>query len=123
MLTIYTGHHLEKVTPNIDIELSPLDTPEATIQKATDVFEQSKAKPVIFRTNDILFLDTIRTVAMENDMLNNVTIIHMHEDNTNHWLKFDENGWLNSPCDYNYPLTNISNRFYKAMYEKRRKKN
>ena len=120
MLTIYTGHHLEKVTSNTDIELSPLDTPETTIQKATDVFEQSKTRSVIVRTNDILFLDAIRTVAMENDMLDTVTIIHMHKDNTNHWLKFDENGWLNSPCDYNYPLTNINNRFYKAMYEKRR---
>ena len=120
MLTIYTGHHLKKVTPNINIESSPLDTPEITIQKATDVFEQSKTRSVIFRTNDILFLDTIRAVAMENDMLNTVTIIHMHKDNTNHWLKFDENGWLNSPCDHNYPLTNINNRFYRAMYEKRR---
>lgn len=42
MLTIYTGHHLNTVTPNIDLELSTLDTPETTIQKATDVFEQSK---------------------------------------------------------------------------------
>lgn len=120
MLTIYTGHHLEKVTPNINIKLSPLDAPETTIRKATDVFEQSKTATVIVRTNDILFLDTIRTVAMENDMLDAVTIIHIHKDHTNHWLKFDENGWLNSPCDYNYPLTNINNRFYRAMYEKRR---
>lgn len=87
---------------------------------STDVFEQSKTRSVIFRTNDILFLDAIRTLAMENDMLDAVTIIHMHKDNTNHWLKFNENGWLNSPCDYNYPLININNRFYRAMYEKRR---
>lgn len=33
MLTIYTGHHLNTVTPNIDLELSTLDTPETTIQK------------------------------------------------------------------------------------------
>lgn len=120
MLTIYTGHHLEKVSPNINIEPSPLDAPETTIRKATTLFEHAKTTSIIVRTNDILFLDTIRTVAMENDMLDAVTIIHMHKDNTSHQLKFDENGWLNSPCDYNYPLTNISNRFYKAMYEKRR---
>lgn len=120
MLTIYTGHHLKKVVPNINIEPSPLNTPENTIQKATDVFEQSKTMPVSFRTNDVLFLDTIRTIAMENDMLDTVTIIHIHEDNTNHWLKFDENGSLGSPCSYSYPLTNINNRFYKCLYEKRR---
>ena len=120
MLTIYTGHHLEKVTPNINIEPSPLDAPETTIRKATDVFEQSKTATVIVRTNDILFLDTIRTVAMESDMLDAVTIIHMHKDNTNHWLKFDENGSLGSTCSYSYPLTNINNRFYKCLYEKRR---
>ena len=45
MLTIYTGHHLNTITPNIDIELSHLDAPETTIQKATDVFEQSKSTP------------------------------------------------------------------------------
>lgn len=123
MLTIYTGHHLEKVTPNINIEPSPLDAPETTIQKATDVFEQSKTATVIVRTNDILFLDTIRTVAMENDMLDAVTIIHMHKDHTNHWLKFDENGSLGSPCSYSYPQININNRFYKCLYEKRRKNN
>lgn len=122
MLTIYTGHHLEKVTSNTDIELSPLDTPEATIQKATDVFEQSKAKPVIFRTNDILFLDAIRTVAMENNMLDIVTIIHIHKDHTKHQLKFDENGNLNSPCHYSSAQVEINNRFYKVLYEKRRKK-
>lgn len=65
MLTIYTGHHLNTVTPNIDIELSHLDAPETTIQKAADVFEQSKDTPVIIRTNDILFLDTIKALAME----------------------------------------------------------
>ena len=122
MLTIYTGHHLEKVTPNVNLEPSPLDAPETTIRKATTIFEHSKTTPIIIRTNDILFLDAIRTVAMENDMLNAVTIIHIHKDNTNHQLKFDENGSLGSPCAYSYPHTQINNRFYKVLYEKRRKK-
>ena len=122
MLTIYTGHHLNTVTPNIDIEWSHLDTPETIIQKATDVFEQSKNAPVIIRTNDILFLDTIKALAMENDRLDDITIVHMHEDNTNHWLKFDENGSLNSPCHYSSPQVEMNNRFYKTLYEKRRKK-
>lgn len=123
MLTIYTGHHLNTVTPNIDIELSHLDAPETTIQKATDVFEQSKSTPVIIRTNDILFLDTIKALAVENELLETITIIHMHKDNTNHWLKFNEDGSVESPCDYHMPLLQISNRFYKALYEKRRKSN
>lgn len=123
MLTIYTGHHLNTVTPNIDIELSHLDAPETTIQKATDVFEQSKSTPVIIRTNDILFLDTIKALAMENELLDTITIIHMHKDNTNHWLKFDENGSLNSPCHYSSPQVEMNNRFYKVLYEKRRKNN
>lgn len=122
MLTIYTGHHLEKVTPNVNLEPSSLDAPETTIRKATTIFEHSKTTPVIIRTNDILFLDTIRTVAMENDMLDAVTIIHMHKDNTNHWLKFDENGNLNSPCHYSSAQVEMNNRFYKILYEKRRKK-
>lgn len=121
MLTIYTGHHLNTVTPNIDIELSHLDAPETTIQKATDVFAQSKDTPVIIRTNDILFLDAIKALAMEQDQLDDVTIIHMHEDNTNHWLKFDENGNLNSPCHYSSAQVEMNNRFYKVLYEKRRK--
>lgn len=120
MLTIYTGHHLEKVSPNINIEPSPLDAPETTIRKATTLFEHAKATSIIVRTNDILFLDTIRTVAMENDMLDAVTIIHTHKDNTNHWLKFDENGNLNSPCRYSSPQVEMNNRFYKVLYEKRR---
>lgn len=123
MLTIYTGHHLEKVTPNINIEPSPLDAPETTIRKATTLFEHAKATSIIVRTNDILFLDTIRTVAMENDMLDAVTIIHMHKDNTSHQLKFDENGNLNSPCHYSSAQVEMNNRFYKVLYEKRRKKN
>lgn len=123
MLTIYTGHHLEKVSPNINIEPSPLDAPETTIRKATTLFEHSKATSIIVRTNDILFLDAIRTIAMENDMLDAVTIIHMHKDNTNHWLKFDENGNLNSPCHYSSAHVEINNRFYKILYEKRRKNN
>ncbi len=123
MLTIYTGYHLEKVTPNVNLEPSPLDAPETTIRKATNVFEQAKATSIIIRTNDILFLDTIRTVAMENDMLDTVTIIHMHKDNTNHQLKFDENGSLNSPCHYSSPQVEMNNRFYKVLYEKRRKNN
>lgn len=122
MLTIYTGHHLEKVTPNVNLEPSSLDAPETTIRKATTIFEHSKTTPIIIRTNDILFLDTIRTVAMENDMLDAVTIIHMHKDNTNHWLKFDENGNLNSPCHYSSAQVEMNNRFYKILYEKRRKK-
>lgn len=123
MLTIYTGHHLEKVSPNINLEPSPLDAPETTIRKATTLFEHAKATSIIVRTNDILFLDTIRTVAMENDMLDAVTIIHMHKDNTSHQLKFDENGNLNSPCHYSSAQVEINNRFYKVLYEKRRKKN
>lgn len=123
MLTIYTGHHLEKVTPNVNLEPSPLDAPETTIRKATTLFEHAKATSIIVRTNDILFLDTIRTVAMENDMLDAVTIIHMHKDNTSHQLKFDENGNLNSPCHYSSAQVEINNRFYKVLYEKRRKKN
>lgn len=123
MLTIYTGHHLEKVSPNINIEPSPLDAPETTIRKATTLFEHAKTTSIIVRTNDILFLDTIRTVAMENDMLDAVTIIHMHKDNTSHQLKFDENGNLNSPCHYSSAQVEMNNRFYKVLYEKRRKKN
>lgn len=123
MLTIYTGHHLEKVSPNINIEPSPLDAPETTIRKATTLFEHAKATSIIVRTNDILFLDTIRTVAMENDMLDAVIIIHMHKDNTSHQLKFDENGNLNSPCHYSSAQVEMNNRFYKVLYEKRRKKN
>lgn len=123
MLTIYTGHHLNTVTPNIDIELSHLDTPETTIQKATDVFEQSKSTPVIIRTNDILFLDTIKALAMENDLLDDVIIIHIHNEHTRHELKFDENGSLNSPCHYSSPQVEMNNRFYKVLYEKRRKNN
>lgn len=123
MITIYTGHHLNTVTPNIDIEWSHWDTPETIIQKATDVFEQAKATSIIVRTNDILFLDVIKALAMENDMLDTVTIIHMHKDNTNHRLTFNEDGNMESPCDYHMPLLEISNRFYKALYEKRRKNN
>lgn len=122
MLTIYTGHHLEKVTPNVNLESSPLDVPETTIRKATTIFEHAKATSIIIRTNDILFLDTIRTVAMENDMLDAVTIIHTHKDHTNHQLKFDENGNLNSPCHYSSAQVEMNNRFYKVLYEKRRKK-
>lgn len=120
MLTIYTGHHLEKVMPNVNLEPSPLDAPETTIRKATTIFEHSKVTPIIVRTNDIRFLDTIKALAMENDMLDTVTIIHMHKDNTNHWLKFDENGNLNSPCHYSSPQVEMNNRFYKVLYEKRR---
>ena len=123
MLTIYTGQHLEKVTPNVNLEPSPLDAPETTIRKATTIFEHAKATSIIVRTNDILFLDAIRTVAMENDMLDIVTIIHIHKDNTNHQLKFDENGNLNSPCHYSSAQVEMNNRFYKILYEKRRKKN
>lgn len=122
MLTIYTGHHLNTVTPNIDIELSHLDAPETTIQKATDIFERSKIAPVIIRTNDILFLDAIKALAMEQDRLDDVTIVHIHDDHTQHELKFDENGNLNSPCHYSSPLVEMNNRFYKVLYEKRRKK-
>ena len=122
MLTIYTGHHLEKVAPNVNLEPSPLDAPETTIRKATILFEHAKTKSIIIRTNDILFLDAIRTIAMENDMLDTVTIIHMHKDNTSHQLKFDENGNLNSPCHYSLAQVEMNNRFYKILYEKRRKK-
>ena len=123
MLTIYTGHHLEKMTPNVNLEPSPLDAPETTIRKATTLFEHAKATSIIVRTNDILFLDTIRTVAMENDMLDAVTIIHTHKDHTSHQLKFDENGNLNSPCHYSSAQVKMNNRFYKVLYEKRRKNN
>ena len=124
MLTIYTGHHLNTVSPNIDLESSPLDAPETTIQKATDVFEQSKNAPVIIRTNDILFLDTIQAVAMEQDLLDDITIIHMHEDGTNHWLKFDDLiddlGGVDRSCDYHTPLMQIDERCHDAWFEKRR---
>lgn len=123
MLTIYTGHHLEKVTPNINIEPSPLDAPETTIRKATTLFEHSKTTPIIVRTNDILFLDAIKALAMENNMLDDITIIHIHKDHTQHQLKFDENGSLNSLCHYSLPQVEMNNRFYKVMYEKRRKNN
>lgn len=108
--------------PNVNLEPSPLDAPETTIRKATTLFEHAKTTSIIVRTNDILFLDTIRTIAMENDMLDAVTIIHTHKDNTNHWLKFDENGNLNSPCHYSSAQVEMNNRFYKILYEKRRKK-
>ena len=123
MLTIYTGHHLNTVTPNIDIELSHLDAPETTIQKATDVFAQSKDTPVIIRTNDILFLDAIKALAMENDLLDDVTIIHMHEDGTNHWLKFDDLENVDRSCDYHRPLMQINKRCGDAWYKKLRKDN
>lgn len=131
MLTIYTGHHLNSVVTNINLnsvitnvklEISSLDAPETTIQKATDIFERSKIAPVIIRTNDILFLDTIKALAMEQDRLDDVTIIHIHDDHTQHELKFNEDGSVESPCDYHMPLLQISNHFYKALYEKRRKK-
>lgn len=122
MITIYTGHHLNSVITNIKLTISSLDAPETTIQKATDVFEQSKDAPVIIRTNDILFLDTIKALAMEQDRLGDVTIIHIHDDHTQHELKFDEDGNLNSPCHYSSPLVEMNNRFYKVLYEKRRKK-
>lgn len=122
MLTIYTGHHLNSVVTNIKLVITSLDAPETTIQKATDVFEQSKDAPVVIRTNDILFLDAIKALAMEQDRLGDVTIIHIHDDHTQHELKFDEDGSLNSPCHYSSPLVEMNNRFYKVLYEKRRKK-
>ena len=122
MLTIYTGHHLNSVITNIKLVISSLDAPETTIQKATDAFEQSKDAPVIIRTNDILFLDAIKALAMEQDRLGDVTIIHIHDDHMQHELKFDEDGNLNSPCHYSSPLVEMNNRFYKVLYEKRRKK-
>lgn len=122
MIKIYTGHHLNSVITNIKLVISSLDAPETIIQKATDVFEQSKDAPVIIRTNDILFLDTIKALAMEQDRLGDVTIIHIHDDHTQHELKFDEDGNLNSPCHYSSPLVEMNNRFYKVLYEKRRKK-
>lgn len=122
MITIYTGHHLNSVITNIKLVITSLDAPETTIQKATDVFEQSKDAPVVIRTNDILFLDTIKALAMEQDRLGDVTIIHIHDDHTQHELKFDEDGNLNSPCHYSSPLVEMNNRFYKVLYEKRRKK-
>ena len=121
MLTVYTGHHLNSVITNIKLTISSLDAPETIIQKATDVFEQSKDAPVIIRTNDILFLDAIKALAMEQDRLGDVTIIHIHDDHTQHELKFDEDGNLNSPCHYSSPLVEMNNRFYKVLYEKRRK--
>ena len=121
MLTVYTGHHLNSVITNIKLTISSLDAPETIIQKATDVFEQSKDAPVIIRTNDILFLDAIKALAMEQDRLGDVTIIHIHDDHTQHELKFDEDGNLNSPCHYSSPLLEMNNRFYKVLYEKRRK--
>ena len=123
MLTIYTGHHLEKVMPNINLEPSPLDAPETTIRKATTLFEHAKTTSIIVRTNDILFLDAIKALAMENNMLDDITIIHIHKDRTQHQLKFDENGSLNSLCHYSLPQVEMNNRFYKVMYEKRRKNN
>lgn len=123
MLTIYTGHHLEKVMPNINLEPSPLDAPETTIRKATTLFEHAKTTSIIVRTNDILFLDAIKALAMENNMLDDITIIHIHKDHTQHQLKFDENGSLNSLCHYSLPQVEMNNRFYKVMYEKRRKNN
>lgn len=123
MLTIYTGHHLEKVMPNINLEPSSLDAPETTIRKATTLFEHAKTTSIIVRTNDILFLDAIKALAMENNMLDDITIIHIHKDHTQHQLKFDENGSLNSLCHYSLPQVEMNNRFYKAMYEKRRKNN
>lgn len=123
MITIYTGHHLNSVITNIKLAISSLDAPETTIQKATDVFEQSKDALVIIRTNDILFLDTIKALAMEQDRLGDVTIIHIHDDHTQHELKFDEDGNLNSPCHYSSPQVEMNNRFYKVLYEKRRKNN
>lgn len=131
MLTIYTGHHLNSVVTNINLnsvitnvklEISSLDAPETTIQKATDIFERSKDAPIVIRTNDILFLDAIKALAMEQDRLDDVTIVHIHDDHTQHELKFDENGNLNSPCHYSLPLVEMNNRFYKVLYEKRRKK-
>lgn len=122
MIRIYTGHHLNDVITNVKLRISSLDAPEITIQKATDVFEQSKKAPVIIKTNDILFLDAIKALAMENNMLDDITIIHIHEDHTQHQLKFDENGSLNSPCHYSSPQVEMNNRFYKVLYEKRRKK-
>lgn len=122
MIKIYTGHHLNSVITNIKLVISSLDAPETIIQKATDVFEQSKDAPVIIRTNDILFLDTIKALAMEQDRLGDVTIIHIHDDHTQHELKYDEDGNLNSPCHYSSPLVEMNNRFYKVLYEKRRKK-
>ena len=122
MIKIYTGHHLNSVITNIKLVISSLDAPETIIQKATDVFEQSKDAPVIIRTNDILFLDTIKALAMEQDRLGEVTIIHIHDDHTQHELKFDEDGNLNSPCHYSSPLVEMNKRFYKVLYEKRRKK-
>ena len=121
MLTVYTRHHLNSVITNIKLTISSLDAPETIIQKATDVFEQSKDAPVIIRTNDILFLDAIKALAMEQDRLGDVTIIHIHDDHTQHELKFDEDGNLNSPCHYSSPLVEMNNRFYKVLYEKRRK--
>ena len=123
MLTIYTGHHLEKVMPNINLEPSSLDAPETTIRKATTLFEHAKTTSIIVRTNDILFLDAIKALAMENNMLDDITIIHIHKDHTQHQLKFDENGSLNSLCHYSLPQVEMNNHFYKAMYEKRRKNN
>ena len=123
MLTIYTGHHLEKVMPNINLEPSSLDAPETTIRKATTLFEHAKTTSIIVRTNDILFLDAIKALTMENNMLDDITIIHIHKDHTQHQLKFDENGSLNSLCHYSLPQVEMNNRFYKVMYEKRRKNN
>lgn len=123
MLTIYTGHHLEKVAPNVNLEPSSLDAPETTIRKATTLFEHAKTTSIIVRTNDILFLDAIKALAMENNMLDDITIIHIHKDHTQHQLKFDENGSLNSLCHYSSPQVEMNNRFYKVMYEKRRKNN
>lgn len=56
MLTIYTGHHLEKVSPNINIEPSSLDAPETTIRKATTILNTQKQRPLSSELTTFFFL-------------------------------------------------------------------
>lgn len=71
-------------------------------------------------TNAYVFDDEIKYFGKLPDAPVGAYIYDQRLEGTLQHFEFNENGWLNSPCDYNYPLININNRFYRAMYEKRR---
>ena len=127
MLKIFTGEHLENVQNCEPLGLNEFDSQQTIVDKVTAFIQNTncfETNDVAIRTNNPVVIKTIEALMSEQEAFEQVIVCMIDDENKQHELHYDDDGCINTYFKYQpgKVMLELNNRFYHAIYERRRKK-
>ena len=128
MLKIFTGEHLENVQNCESLGLNELDSQKTIVDKVTAFIQNTncfETNNVAIRTNNPVVIKTIEVIMAEQEAYEQVIVYMIDDEKKQHELHYDDEGFINASAKYQpgNVLLQLNNRFYRTIYDRRRKNN